>query len=170
VVEGHLAAGVITQRRLYDLANALEARPRYRDYSLVAVVHHHPVPVEEPEWHGAKPFYERILGQRFESTERPEDADAFIDFVESRNITAVLHGHKHIPRIAETPLKKIPILGCGSSVGKVPTRNSRPFMSINVLSINARRGQLAERLLAELAPGGGLVEQQYHEMLCRRAL
>ena len=82
----------------------------------------------------------------------------------------LVHGHKHIPRIAETPEEGIPIYGCGSSVGKVSTQDNTLYMSINIVTIDGETGQLSGRLLAERIPGGGLKEHKHHEVVDVRAL
>lgn len=65
-------------------------------------------------------------------------------------MAAVLHGHEHIPRFAETPTEKIPVFGCGSSVGKVKTRRpNETCISVNVVSLDPGRQSLTGRLLAE---------------------
>jgi predicted phosphodiesterase len=77
----------------------------------------------------------------------------------------LLHGHKHIPRA--TVHDGTAIVGCGSSVGKVGTRDGQPYMSINVVSVDGKERRVTSRLLAERIPGGGLVEQQRHELVLR---
>jgi len=142
---------------MIDLANELDQRPTRDDYSLLAAIHHHPIPVERPEWHHA-PFYERLLGKWFEETECLEDSAAFLDFAANQEVKAILHGHKHIPRLARTPGSKIPVVGCGSSVGKVQTVDGNPLMSLNVVTVDHSTGQLAARLLASETAGGRLGE------------
>jgi hypothetical protein len=94
-----------------------------------------------------------------------EDGDEFVEFVESRRFGAVLHGHKHIPRIAVTPNGKIPVFGCGSSVGKVETNDRKPYLSVNVLSFEPESRRITCRLLAERMPGAGLFEDSRHEVI-----
>lgn len=103
-------------------------------------------------------------GSAFTTTEDLEDAQDFLAFVEARRIAAVLHGHKHIPRV-DTTRGGIPVIGCGSSVGKVQTVDLSTFMSINLLTINRQTGKLSARLLAERIPGGGLGEYKSHEVI-----
>ena len=164
VRDGKLARGYIGERQFLDMGSDLDSKCRGRhDYIVIAALHHHPIPVQVPDWY-ARPFYERVLGATFESTDELEDASDFVAFVEERQCAAVLHGHKHIPRFDSTP-KGIPVIGCGSTVGKVRTRDKRPFMSINLLTINRSNSKLSARLLAERIAGGGLGEYTSHEIV-----
>jgi hypothetical protein len=164
VRDGKLARGYIGERQFLDMGSRLDSKCRGdHGYMVIAALHHHPIPVEIPDWY-ARPFYERLLAGTFEKTDELEDADDFIAFVEQRQFAAVLHGHKHIPRLDATP-EGIPVIGCGSTVGKVGTRDRRPFMSINLLTINTSNGKLSARLLAERIAGGGLAEYKSHEII-----
>jgi hypothetical protein len=161
---GKLARGSIGERQFLDMGCALDSRCRgQHDYMVLVAVHHHPIPVTVPDWY-ARPFYERILGNAFDKTDELEDAADFLGFVEQRQCAAVLHGHKHIPRLDATPAG-IPVIGCGSSVGKVKTSDRRPFMSINLITINRATGILSARLLAERIAGGGIAEYGSHEIV-----
>jgi hypothetical protein len=164
VAGGSLARGKIGERQFSDIGNALDARADIANFSLIGVLHHHPIPVDRPSWH-ARRFYERLLGDAFEKTVALEDGDEFVEFVESRRFGAVLHGHKHIPRIAVTPNGKIPVFGCGSSVGKVETNDRKPYLSVNVLSFEPESRRITCRLLAERMPGAGLFEDSRHEVI-----
>lgn len=161
---GRLARGSIGERQLLDMGSALDSRCRGElDCMVIAAVHHHPIPVSLPDWYRL-PFYERVLGGAFDATDELEDAADFVAFVEQRQCAAVLHGHKHIPRLDQTPAG-IPVIGCGSSVGKVKTSDKRPFMSINLLTINRSTGTLSARLLAERIAGGGMSDYKSHEIV-----
>jgi len=165
VRDGKLARGHIGERQFLDMGSALDTKcKKQKEYMVVAALHHHPIPVTVPDWY-ARPFYEKIFGDSFDRTEELEDANDFIAFVEQRRCAAILHGHKHIPRIDHTP-QGIPVIGCGSTVGKVKTRDKRPFMSINLLTIDTAKRKLSARLLAERIPGAGAVEYQAHEIIC----
>jgi hypothetical protein len=168
VVGGKLATGKIGGDQFVDIGNAIDRKLNWRYYTLVGALHHHPIPVERPSWY-ARPFYERIFGRFFEKTDELEDAPRFRQFAKHRAFAAVLHGHKHIPRIGK--LGEIGIFGCGSSVGKVPTNNDQIYLSVNLVDINRHRRQLSCRLMVEHTPGGGLLpHEETHEMLHQQAL
>jgi 3',5'-cyclic AMP phosphodiesterase CpdA len=167
VVSGRLARGFIGERQLIDVGNELDRLPA--DCTVVGVVHHHPTPVERPEWY-LQPFYERVFGGKFDKTDELEDAENFVRYVEARSFAAILHGHKHIPRIDKTPKKKVPIYGCGSSVGKVQTKDGTTYISLNVVTIDQGANMISGRLLAERVAGAGLVEERRHEVIHRGSL
>ena len=167
VIEGRLARGYVGESQLLDMGTAIDAKPEAKDYTIVALIHHHPVAVERPDWY-SQPFYERVLGSWFEKTEELEDAPAFLAFVEERRFGAVLHGHKHIPRISETKKLGLPIYGCGSTVGKIASTDGGIYMSINLITVDRDNGIISGRLLAERIPGGGLSEYKRHELVFRK--
>jgi 3',5'-cyclic AMP phosphodiesterase CpdA len=147
---------------MIDLGNQIETKRRTAEFSLVGAIHHHPIPVERPDWQSV-PFYERILGSRFDATERLEDAPAFLQFVREQGFSAVLHGHKHIPRVTTIPGTQIPVVGCGSSIGKIAAKDGTPYMSVNVLTVDRPNRRIAARLLASRAAGGRLSGAGQHE-------
>lgn len=173
VVGGRLAAGKIGPEQFADVGNEIDRKRDWRDHTLVGVLHHHPLPVDNPAWY-AMPFYERIFGRFFEKTDQLEDAADFGDFVRQRRFAAVLHGHKHIPRVASIQgPPPIAVLGCGSSVGKVPTNDGRIFLSLNRIDINHQTGSLSCRLMAERTLGAGVSQWdqwESHEILHAQAL
>jgi 3',5'-cyclic AMP phosphodiesterase CpdA len=154
---------------MIDLANALDNHTHRDEITLIGTIHHHPVPVDRPERYAA-PFYERILGQSFEKTDALEDAGAFMQFAREQRVAAILHGHKHIPRLVIDAASGLPIVGCGSSVGKIETRDGTPYLSVNVLTVDPGQGRLSARLLASRAAGGRLEQQTSHQAVLVSAL
>lgn len=110
--------------------------------------------------------YERILGFTIDKTDELEDAAALLHFVKQRKLSAIMHGHKHIPRATKVG-NDLVVFGCGSTVGKVSTTDGGTYMSLNIVSVNRRSRKLSGRLLAERIPGGGIVEQKRHEIMLR---
>ena len=166
---GNLARGSIGEREFSEVGNALDTeREKSRRYALIALLHHHPIPVERPTWY-VQPWYERLLGKSFEKTDELEDSQLFLEWISQRNIAAVLHGHKHIPRV--TTHGDIPIVGCGSTVGQVPSDDKgRTYMSINVISIDKDSGRISCRLRGERIPGAGLDAGESHELIYQGAM
>lgn len=167
-LDGVLARGTISERQLLDIGNGIDRKKNWRDYALFMVVHHHPLPVDIPTWYSPA-FYERVLGGQFERTEELEGADTLIKFGEARSAVAILHGHKHIPRLTRTE-GGVAVVGCGSSVGKVRTTDRSPYLSLNVVRFDTKSRQLSVRLLAERVSGGGLTTQERHEIIHRQHL
>ncbi len=169
VVGGNLARGSIGEREFADVGDALDRdREKARSYAVVALLHHHPVPVRVPSWY-RRSWYERLLGSEFDQTEDLVDAQLFLKWIQSRRITAVLHGHKHIPRF--TVHEGISIIGCGSTVGKVDTVESgETYVSMNVVTVDQATGELSCRLRSERIPGGGFESDEVYEIVGRQQL
>jgi len=164
VIDGRLARGYIGEQQLAYMGNEIDRHADWRDYVRVSVLHHHPIRVEQPDWY-VRPFYEKVFGQWFEKTDELEDAANFMQFSSRRGFAAILHGHKHIPRVKECPETGIAVFGCGSTVGKVSTVDRSTYMSINVISIDRSTASLSGRLLAERIPGEGYQEERRHEVV-----
>jgi hypothetical protein len=166
---GHLARGFIGETELTYVGNAMdEHAEKALAFTMVATLHHHPIPVEHPSWYRRK-WYERLLGSMFEKTEDLEDAEIFLGWLGKRGIPAVLHGHKHIPRFDKHG--DLAVIGCGSTVGKVETAESgHTYMSINVVTIDRARGLIGCRLRAERIPGAGLEAVESHELVMKSTL
>jgi 3',5'-cyclic AMP phosphodiesterase CpdA len=170
VTGGKLAKGRIGPQQFADVGNEIDGKRNWKDYTLVGVLHHHPMPVDQPAWYAA-PFYERVFDRFFDSTDALEDASDFNHFVGLRKFAAVLHGHKHIPRVAgiDRPSgvdpHRVAVFGCGSSVGKVRTKDNKVFLSLNRIDINHRAGSMTCRLMAERTLGAGMEKWESHEVL-----
>jgi predicted phosphodiesterase len=120
---GNLARGRVSKRQRLSRAELYERtvakKEHIEGYIKIALVHHHPVNYE------SKPtaLYEKILAAiggdaRFISF---EESDEFLDWCLGRDVSFVLHGHKHIPHLTtfqrERYGNELVIVGCGSSVG-----------------------------------------------------
>lgn len=163
---GRLARGWIGEQELSHVGNALDEQgDKASQYTLISLLHHHPIPVERPSWY-KQAWYERLLGASFEKTEALEDAGAFLAWMNTRGVAAVLHGHKHIPRFDRHG--DLAIVGCGSTVGKVDTAvKGYTHMSLNVLTVDRTQQLLGCRLRAERIPGAGLEAVDSHEMVLK---
>jgi Calcineurin-like phosphoesterase len=160
-----LATGKIGERQFQAMGNAIDRKRDANKYLMVALLHHHPIPVPRPEWY-AKPLSEKIFGGFLEKTVQLRDAKAFNQFVADREFAAVLHGHEHIPRFDKIYTKsdrRVAIVGCGSSVGKVQTKRDEIYISLNIISINRKTSQMTARLAAQRIFGGTL---EHHEYVC----
>lgn len=166
---GHLARGLIGEGELGYVGNAIDEYPEKASaFTLLAALHHHPIPVDHPSWY-RRSWYERLLGAKFEKTEALEDAEVFLDWLQTRGVPAVLHGHKHIPRFDKHG--ELAVIGCGSTVGKVETaERGQTYMSLNVLTIDRSRSSIGCRLRAERIPGAGLESGESHELVMKSSL
>lgn len=161
---GDLAKGEIGVGEFDAVGNSLDKQPqKTKEYTLLAALHHHPIPVSRPDWYQER-WYEKLLGQRiFEETGILKDSAHFLKWCEERNIRAILHGHKHIPRCDKHG--NCLVIGCGSTIGKVETQvKFETFISLNVINVDNGTKKITCRLLAERVPGGGLSSTETHEL------
>ena len=146
---GNFAEGEIGQAQMAEMGNILDKIPKLRKYRLVAVLHHHVVPVKKPEFYDER-WYKKIIPKGFlENSLRLLDADLFLAWMKKRNVKLVLHGHKHIPFISE--YEGMHIISCGSSTGQIAHKDRRKtYLSYNVLKFTKDSiicSQFAEELL-----------------------
>ncbi len=128
---GEFAQGKIGEDQLMEIGNEIDSIKNKDDYTFIAILHHHPIEIENPNWY-AKDWYESLLGKKgFEKTMKLVDAKLFLEWIEKRNIKFVLHGHKHIPKIHRH--KDITIIASGSTTGSVKHQEKgKTFLSYNM--------------------------------------
>ncbi|RYD67713.1 MAG: metallophosphoesterase, partial [Verrucomicrobiaceae bacterium] len=154
------AHGHVGERQRLDRATLfdreLHRKPDIADYMRVALVHHHPYQYEtEP---GAT--YERIIKKLFGKTDFTsfEGAEEFLRWCAARQVSLVLHGHKHVPHFIEADVQRpgggdhrLTVIGCGSSTGV----GERPMSyDIVTIDVDAKRSSVSF-YLDEGADGGG---------------
>lgn len=134
--DGKLAEGKIGTTQMAEMGNLLDKVKNLETYSLIAVLHHHLVPIPRPNYYDRK-WYERILPNDFmEASLKLIDADLFLKWLHLRNVRVVLHGHKHIPFFTE--VDGIKVISCGSSTGQVVHKEKdKTFISYNILKISS---------------------------------
>lgn len=124
-LDSNLAEGFVSEEQTRRVAAQLELEisrsPEVKDYLQVALVHHHPLPLEEAKDEGFREHFEeywkeKVLGMR--------DGERFLKWCAKREARLVLHGHKHRPRrrdawmsIGPSELRKVMVVGCGTSLG-----------------------------------------------------
>ena len=134
---GNLAEGEIGITQMSEMGNLLDNVENLESYLLIAVLHHHLLPIPKPNYYEQK-WFERILPSSFiDMSLKLLDADLFLEWLHRRNIRIVLHGHKHIPFFAESD--GITVIGCGSSTGQIVHKEKgKTFISYNMLKISER--------------------------------
>jgi 3',5'-cyclic AMP phosphodiesterase CpdA len=161
-----LATGKIGERQFQVIGNMIDRKREVNEYLMIALLHHHPMPVPRPHWY-SQPLREKIFGTILARTVQLRDANIFKQFVRDRKFGAVLHGHEHIPRfdkIDTNDYRGIAVVGCGSSVGKVRTQDDEIYASLNIITINRKTSQMTARLAAQRISGGIL--RTTHEYVC----
>lgn len=118
--EGSFARGRVSAEQRLAVAGQLEALTNKNsdllEYTKIALVHHHPLPFDsEPE---ATAFYQRVIQAVFPPDKflAFENAGEFNVWCEKRDVSLILHGHKHAPRQTWTD-EGILVVGCGSTTG-----------------------------------------------------
>lgn len=127
---GSFAQGEIGQQQMAEMGNILDRIENIESYNLIAVLHHHIVPIPEPD-----EYERRLFGKQIEKLLQLTDANIFIQWLQLRNVKVVLHGHKHVPFITES--NGINIIACGSSTGQVKLKEKgKTYLSYNILKLN----------------------------------
>lgn len=125
-ISGDWAKGEITSDQRKQLAAAMLTtfvkRPEAKSYLKVALVHHHPIPFKA----ASKVWYQKVL-KAFNVDDddllKLVDGQEFLNWCARWDVSAILHGHKHIARRNEITVslsgkeKQITAIGCGTSLG-----------------------------------------------------
>jgi predicted phosphodiesterase len=128
---GNLACGEVGEEQLINIGSKLDCIENINDYTLLAVLHHHPIEIQIPDWHSKK-WYEEILGAFHENTMKLVDSERFLLWCNERNIKTVLHGHKHIPNIQKE--NDVYCIASGSSTGEIEhTDKNKTYISYNLI-------------------------------------
>lgn len=128
--DADLARGRITRQQMLDVATLFEtkatANPHIKAYLSLALVHHHPFTVETERETKINRLL-RSIGKTDEYFLRMDDADAFLSWCAKRNVSVILHGHKHVQRYMSEPIywseeggdkwRELTAIGCGTSLG-----------------------------------------------------
>lgn len=132
---GSLAEGEIGPAQMSEMGNLLDEVDNLEEYILIAVLHHHVLPIPKPNYYNKK-WFERIMPNGFmDISLRLIDADLFMEWLHQRNVRVVLHGHKHIPFLAKSD--GITVIGCGSSTGQIVHKEKgKTFISYNVIKVD----------------------------------
>lgn len=152
---GKLAQGKIGEDQLMEIGNEIDAIKDKESYTFIALLHHHPVEIQNPKWY-AKEWYEAILGPRlYEETMKLIDSDLFLEWIQQRGVKYILHGHKHIPSINEC--EDITIISAGSTTGCVKHQDKgKTFLSYNLIKYDMDiKKPVSVTIIAEEIIGAG---------------
>lgn len=152
---GELAQGRIGEDQLMEIGNEIDAIDSKDSYTFIALLHHHPLLIENPEWY-AQDWYESILGSRyFEKTMKLIDSDLFLEWIHNRGIKYILHGHKHIPKIQKH--NDITVVAAGSTTGSVKHQEKgKTYLSYNLIKYDIDSKKLVSiSIIAEEIIGAG---------------
>ncbi|QPK61916.1 metallophosphoesterase [Methylomonas sp. LL1] len=168
VVQGNLTNGSVNRSQLDEIEYELARKKNAKDFKLIAILHHHPIPHQKihPQ---TDLFYAQIIGTDFKPTMPLEDADLFLGFLQKNSVCMVLHGHHHIPCFSVNE-QNIPVIGCGSSIGHMSNTDGSIYFSVNIITINTITEKMSCRFFAYRKPEGGIIEPKWHEILYRTTI
>lgn len=127
---GKLAQGKINKDQMAKMGNILDGIKGIEDYKLIAFLHHHIIPIPNPDF-----FTRKLFGELEERALELKDSKIFFEWLRRRNVKLVLHGHKHIPNFVKEG--GINIMACGSSTGLVNLIDrDKTYISYNVIKID----------------------------------
>jgi hypothetical protein len=161
---GELAQGKIGEDQLMEIGNEIDAIKDNDSYTYIALLHHHPMEIENPSWR-AKEWYESLLGSKnFEKTMRLVDADLFLEWIKKRGIKYILHGHKHIPKIQKHD--NVTVIAAGSTTGSVKHQEKgKTFLSYNLIKYDIDNQQpVSVSIIAEEIIGAGTKNILLHQI------
>ena len=149
---GEFAKGEIGRTQMSEMGNLLDGIEKLNDYLLIAVLHHHLLPIPSPDYR-CKKWFEKIFPDKWlDKSLELIDATLFMEWLSQRGVKLVLHGHKHIP--FKTEHDGVHVISCGSSTGKISHKEKgKTYMSYNLLKIS--EDAVTVTLFAEELPGGG---------------
>lgn len=128
------ARGKVTEKQLLKISEELKKVANLDNYTCIAILHHHPIEINKPDWYKSN-FFERIFPLNlFEESIKLIDSEIFLKWCKTNNIKTILHGHRHIPNIERNNDLKINLIGAGSSTGKViHVEENKTYISYNVI-------------------------------------
>lgn len=159
---GEFAQGKIGEDQLMEIGNNIDAIKNKESYTFIALLHHHPLEIENPYWY-AREWYESVLGiERFDKTMKLVDAELFLEWIEKRGIKFILHGHKHIPKIQKH--KDITVIAAGSSTGSIKhLEKGKTHLSYNLIKYDVDTQQpVSISIIVEEIIGAGTKSMLLH--------
>jgi len=161
---GSLAQGQIGTDQLMDIGNEIDAIKNRNEFTFIVILHHHPIEIENPEWY-SRDWYEALIGRNnFDKTMKLVDSELFLDWVQTRGIKYILHGHKHIPKIQKH--KDITIIAAGSSSGSVRHKEKgKTYLTYNLIKYDIdKKTPVSCSIIVEEILGAGAKNMLMHLM------
>lgn len=130
-VEGNLARGKVGQKQLANIDEELENIPNLKNYTLVAMLHHHLFPITRDEFLKQRWREKMFVGRIMDSSKALVDSQELVEWLRKHQIQYVLHGHKHLPFF--TNHEGMYVIAAGSSCGSGAKECDSRYLSYNVL-------------------------------------
>lgn len=161
---GQLAAGEIGIHQMAEMGNKLDAIENREEYLLIAVLHHHVLPIPTPDYYDRRWFEKFVPDEMMSNALKLIDADLFMEWLVQRGVKLVLHGHKHAPYLTEHA--GVSIVACGSSTGQIVHKEKgKTCMSYNLIKIS--RDTIVITQFAEEIMGAGVKDIRPETVLLR---
>lgn len=96
-VEGNLARGKVGKKQLDNIDEELASIKNLKDYTMVAMLHHHLFPITRDEFLKQRWREKMFVGKIMDSSKALVDSQDLIEWFRKHQIQYVLHGHKHLP-------------------------------------------------------------------------
>ena len=134
--EGNLARGKVGSIKLHEIDEELEAIDNLKDYTLVAMLHHHVLPIVKDNFLKTKWSEKIFVGKLMDRSKALVDSKELIAWLQEKQIHYVLHGHKHIPYYEK--YQDLNVIACGSSCGGGAKENKSKYLSYNILKYDCQ--------------------------------
>lgn len=135
-VEGNLARGKVGKKQLDNIDEELASIKNLKDYTMVAMLHHHLFPITRDEFLKQRWREKMFVGKIMDSSKALVDSQDLIEWFRKHQIQYVLHGHKHLPFF--TNHDGMYVIAAGSSCGSGAKESDSRYLSYNVLKYDHR--------------------------------
>ena len=135
-VEGNLARGKVGKKQLDNIDEELASIKNLKDYTMVAMLHHHLFPITRDEFLKQRWREKMFVGKIMDSSKALVDSQDLIEWFRKHQIQYVLHGHKHLPFF--TNHDGMYVIATGSSCGSGAKESDSRYLSYNVLKYDHR--------------------------------
>lgn len=139
-VEGNLARGKVGQIQLQEIDDELASIQNIKEYTLVAMLHHHVVEISKDDFLKSKWHENMFVGKIIENSKALVDAQEVITWLQDHRVKYVFHGHKHLPFF--TKEKNMFVIAGGSSCGGGAKESKSRYLSYNVLKYNQQKRRM----------------------------
>lgn len=103
--QGNLARGMVGQRLLQEIEDELLSINHLEDYTLIAMMHHHLMPLRKDDFLKIKWNEKLFMGKIADSTKALVDAQDVMYWLEKHHVRYIFHGHKHIPCVVKKEIR-----------------------------------------------------------------
>ena len=134
--QGNLARGMVGQRLLKEIEDELLSIDHLEDYTLIAMMHHHLMPIRKDDFLKIKWNEKLFMGKIADSTKALVDAQDVMYWLEKHHVRYIFHGHKHIPCVVKKG--NTYIMAGGSSCGGGTRERKSSYLSYNLLKYNRK--------------------------------